>query len=51
MSVVIVQSLKDTPALTDNSILFRSDRLALAKVGGPAEALYLCAVGFHEVTF
>uniref|UniRef100_A0A3Q3XGN2 H/ACA ribonucleoprotein complex non-core subunit NAF1 n=1 Tax=Mola mola TaxID=94237 RepID=A0A3Q3XGN2_MOLML len=30
--LVIIQSLKDTPALTDDSILFRSDRLALAKV-------------------
>lgn len=32
VSTVVVQSLKDTPALTDESILFRSDRLALAKV-------------------
>lgn len=31
-SPVVVQSLKDTPALTEESILFRSDRLALAKV-------------------
>lgn len=30
---VVVQSLKDAPALTDDSILFRSDRVALAKVG------------------
>lgn len=33
---VVVQSLKDSPPLTDDSILFRSDRVALAKVGGPA---------------
>lgn len=33
VSAVIIQSLKDTPVLTDESILFRSDRLALAKVG------------------
>lgn len=32
---VIVQSLKDAPALTDDSILFSSDRVALAKVGEP----------------
>lgn len=38
VSAVIIQSLKDTPVLTDESILFRSDRLALAKVGWPAEA-------------
>lgn len=35
VSTVVVQSLKDTPALTDESILFRSDRLALAKVSDP----------------
>lgn len=30
---VVVQSLKDAPPLTDGSILFSSDRVALAKVG------------------
>ncbi|TWW59665.1 H/ACA ribonucleoprotein complex non-core subunit NAF1 [Takifugu flavidus] len=30
--LVVVQSLKDAPPLTDDSILFRSDRVALAKV-------------------
>lgn len=33
---VIIQSLKDSPPLTDDSILFRSDGVALAKVGAPA---------------
>lgn len=32
---VVIQSLKDAPPLTDDSILFRSDRTALAKVGQP----------------
>lgn len=34
-SAVVIQSLKDTPPLTDDSVIFTSDRLALGKVGGP----------------
>ncbi|XP_029014220.1 H/ACA ribonucleoprotein complex non-core subunit NAF1 isoform X2 [Betta splendens] len=30
--LVVIQSLKDTPALTDESIIFTSDRLAVGKV-------------------
>ncbi|XP_029297887.1 H/ACA ribonucleoprotein complex non-core subunit NAF1 isoform X2 [Cottoperca gobio] len=30
--LVIIQSLKDTPPLTDDSIIFRSDRMAVGKV-------------------
>lgn len=61
LPAVIIQSLKDTPPLTDDSIIFRSDRLAVGKVGGPAGAVciivYLCfmlsgclrPVGFYIV--
>lgn len=32
VSAVIIQSLKDTPPLTDDSVIFTSDRLAVGKV-------------------
>lgn len=40
MSAVIIQSLKDVPALTEDSIIFRSDRVALAKVSGALAARF-----------
>lgn len=39
LSAVIIQSLKDTPPLTDDSVIFTSDRVAIGKVGGPAGAV------------
>lgn len=46
VSAVIIQSLKDMPALTDDSILFRSDRLALGKVGEPAQVVCMTTFTF-----
>lgn len=51
VSPVIIQSLKDMPALTDDSILFRSDRLALGKVGEPAQAVCMTTFTFVNSAF
>ncbi|XP_077380777.1 uncharacterized protein LOC144020815 isoform X1 [Festucalex cinctus] len=50
--LVIIQSLQDSPALNEDSIIFRSDRLALGKVfevfGPVSRPLYIIRFNSHE---